>query len=87
MSVEDGYSRAQRIEKEARGLVAWCDEFVGRVYDNSGNSLTKSGEWQEVLGDLRSALQPLAEQPLREPPCDLCVPDESGTCTLCGWTK
>lgn len=82
--------RALKIENEARGLVAWCNEFVSSVKDHSGNELGPygSGEWAEVLSDLEVALKPIEPDPaeLREPPCDLCVPDEVGTCINCGWT-
>lgn len=53
----DGYTRAREIEAQAGALVAWCDEFVGDVRDNLGNSLKSSGEWDEVLRDLRDALK------------------------------
>jgi len=55
-------SRAQNIEKEARMLLAWVDEFVGEVKDNRGASLTASGEWADALGDLRRALEPAPTQ-------------------------
>ena len=57
--MRDGYTRAREIEKAAEGLVAWVDEFVGAVYDHNGNSLTNSGEWEEVLSELREAIRPL----------------------------
>jgi hypothetical protein len=64
--MRDGATRAQEIEKKAKALVAWCREYVGNVLDNDGESLTSSGEWQEVLNDLKKALKPL--EPIPEVP-------------------
>lgn len=59
MSRRDPGDRYREIELEAAALVAWCDEFIGEVLDNNGVSLKRSGEWTEVLGDLRKALRPV----------------------------
>ena len=59
--MRDGYTRSREIEKSATELVAWVTEFVGEVRDNLGNSLTDSGEWEEVIEDLRKALIPLPD--------------------------
>lgn len=88
-------TRAERIEKEARVLVAWCDEFVGTVLDNSGNSLTKSGEWQEVLGTLRAALQPhhvdllpsRATSPCERRGLRCSYHPNENVCAICGWPR
>lgn len=57
--MRDHSTRAREIEKEAQALVAWCDAFVGEVLDNNGVSLKRSGEWAEVIEDLRDALRPV----------------------------
>lgn len=38
-------------------LLSWCDEFVGDVLDHHGNSLKRTGEWDEVVDALRLALR------------------------------
>lgn len=58
-TIRYGYTRAQEIELSAKTLVAWCNEFVADVLDHNGLSLLNSGEWQEILGDLELALEPL----------------------------
>ena len=63
MSASDQATRAREIEKAAQELVDWCNEFVGEVKDNSGNSLVHSGEWQEVLSSLEAVLKPVESLP------------------------
>ena len=60
--MRSAYIRGRDIEREALGLLSWIDEFVNEVYDHSGNSLVQSGEWDEVLANLRIALSILDSQ-------------------------
>lgn len=46
--------RLKKVEKEARGLAAWCREFVGSVTDHNGVSI--KGDFDEFLGTLEAAL-------------------------------
>jgi hypothetical protein len=49
--------RLREIEKEARGLVAAYNEFVGGVTDTRGTSM--KGEMDEWVAQLERALRPL----------------------------
>jgi hypothetical protein len=51
------HTRFREIEQAAQELVDWCDEFVHNVLDVRENSLTDSGEWPEVIENLREALR------------------------------
>ncbi len=74
-----------KIEEEARGLAAWCREFV-HVVDDSSNHSIKS-DFFEFLGDLEGALKPLPSQKItKAPKCKVCTYANSPTCNICGWT-
>lgn len=44
-------------------MLGWHDEFVGKVLDTRGNDLSASGsgEWPDILSDLRKALEPVPD--------------------------
>jgi hypothetical protein len=47
--------RLRDIEREARGFLAWCREFVGSVRDTRGTSMPL--DWEDQLASLEHALR------------------------------
>tara|TARA_Y100000310_G_scaffold319943_1_gene375812 strand:- start:15 stop:278 length:264 start_codon:yes stop_codon:yes gene_type:complete len=83
-----GAERAQQIEKHAKGIVAWYNEFVCAVHDSRGLSI--KGDLDEFMAELEAVLDPPAPKPVPPPvrgcapkPCTFIAGGER--CTICGW--
>ena len=61
MEERDGHTRFHEINESARGLVAWCREFVGEINDHNGVSI--KGDFDEFINELGDALKPLPTGP------------------------
>jgi hypothetical protein len=88
MSTEREITRLRQIEAEAKGLTAWCREFVAEVKDRNG--LSMADDLSGFLDDMEGALSPLQEEVVT--PAQRCSAAGSkcayrdSVCVHCGWS-